>query len=320
MRIVIAGAGAFGTGMAIALANGGADVTLLGRDEQAMKAAQQSRTLPRPKGCVLPERLILTADPNVMRDAAIVLLCVPAQALAQFLDDHRISLERPALVACCKGIDLATLTGPTGVISSAIGGQSPSILTGPSFAADIARGLPTALTLACADPALGARLQDALSTPTLRLYRSEDPLGAELGGALKNVVAIACGACIGAGLGDSARAALMTRGFSEMQRIAGRLGAQPETLTGLSGLGDLALTCTSDLSRNYRYGMSIGSGTAPDENTTVEGRHTARAIAQLARQISIDLPVMAAVDGLVDGRITVARAMDQLLARPLRAE
>lgn len=320
MKIVVAGAGAFGTGMAIALASGGADVTLLGRDAKAMTTARQSRTLPRPSGCTLPERLDLSSDPAIMRDAAIVLLCVPAQSLAPFLKEHRHNLERPALVACCKGIDLATLTGPTEVIFSTVGGHSPSILTGPSFAADIARGLPTALTLACADPALGRRLQDALSTPTLRLYRSEDPLGAELGGALKNVVAIACGACIGAGLGDSARAALMTRGFSEMQRIAGRLGAQPETLTGLSGLGDLALTCTSDLSRNYRYGMSIGGGTAPAKGTTVEGRHTAKAIAQLARKIDIDLPVMAAVDALVDGRITVGRAMDQLLARPLRAE
>lgn len=320
MRIVVAGAGAFGTAMAIALANGGADVTLLGRDVGSIRAAEQSRTLPRPEGCILPESLMLSSDPSTMTEAGIVLLCVPAQALSGFLSNHRDELAQAALVACCKGIDLSTLTGPTGLISSVIDGQSPAILTGPSFAADIARGLPTALTLACTDASLGAELQDALSTPTLRLYRSEDPLGAELGGALKNVVAIACGACIGAGLGDSARAALMTRGFAEMQRVAQRLGARPETLTGLSGLGDLALTCTSDLSRNYRHGLSIGRGIAPEADATVEGRHTASAIARLARKVGLDLPVMMAVDGLVDERITVARAMDQLLARPLRAE
>jgi glycerol-3-phosphate dehydrogenase (NAD(P)+) len=320
MKIVVAGAGSFGTAMAIALSKGGAEVTLLGRDKKAMSEAEQSRTMPRPEGCHLPPDLRLSSDPATMSVAQIVLICVPSQALGRFLSDHAPHLGNAALVACCKGIDLVTLTGPTGLISSAIGDQSPSILTGPSFAADIAEGLPTALTLACTDAGLGARLQDALSTPSLRLYRSEDPLGAELGGALKNVVAIACGACIGAGLGDSARAALMTRGFSEMQRMAQELGARPETLTGLSGLGDLALTCTSDLSRNYRYGMSIGRGMIPETGTTVEGRHTARAIVKLARQRGIDLPVMTAVDGLVDGRITVGSAMDQLLARPLRAE
>ena len=320
MKIVVAGAGSFGTAMSIALSKGGAEVTLLGRDKKAISEAEQSRAMPRPEGCYLPPDLRLSSDPAAMGDAQIILICVPTQALGRFLSDHAPHLGNAALVACCKGIDLVTLTGPTGLISSAIGGQSPSILTGPSFAADIAEGLPTALTLACTDAALGARLQDALSTPSLRLYRSEDPLGAELGGALKNVVAIACGACIGAGLGDSARAALMTRGFSEMQRMAQELGARPETLTGLSGLGDLALTCTSDLSRNYRFGMSIGRGMLPEEGTTVEGRHTARAIANLARKLGIDLPVMTAVDGLVDGRITVRTAMDQLLARPLRAE
>ena len=320
MKMVVAGAGSFGTAMAIALSNGGADVTLLGRDKAAILEAERSRTMPRPEGCDLPAGLSLSSDPATMEDARIVLICVPAQALGRFLSDHEVNLGRAALVACCKGIDLATLTGPTELISSAIGGQSPSVLTGPSFAADIARGLPTALTLACTDAALGTWLQDALSTPTLRLYRSEDPLGAELGGALKNVVAIACGTCIGAGLGDSARAALMTRGFSEMQRVAGELDAKPETWTGLSGLGDLALTCTSDLSRNYRFGISIGRGVRPEDGTTVEGRHTARAITKLARKLDVDLPVMTAVDGLVAGRITVGAAMDQLLARPLRAE
>ena len=206
------------------------------------------------------------------------------------------------------------------MIAGTIGGKDPAILTGPSFAADIAVGLPTALTLACGNEALGTQLQDALSTSTFRLYRSADPLGAELGGALKNVVAIACGACIGAGLGDSARAALMTRGFAEMQRLAARLGADAATLAGLSGLGDLALTCTSDLSRNYRFGRTLGEGGPAADGTTVEGRHTARAVARLADRLGEDLPVMMAVDALVDGRLTVAETLETLLARPLRAE
>lgn len=320
MKIVVAGAGAFGTGLAIALATSDRNVTLLGRDEVVISRARQSRRMPKPEGAILPTTLDLSCDPGIMRSADIVLLCVPAQSLGSYLAEHRIELEHAALVACCKGIDLKSLTGPTGVVSSVIEGSTPSILTGPSFAADIARGLPTALTLACADEKLGRTLQDALSTPCLRIYRSSDPLGAELGGALKNVVAIACGACIGAGLGDSARAALMTRGFAEMLRLARRLDAMPETLTGLSGLGDLALTCTSEQSRNYAYGLDLGRGTHSEQGTTVEGRDTARALVALARKLDLDLPVMAAVEALVSGRITVADALDQLLARPLRAE
>jgi len=204
--------------------------------------------------------------------------------------------------------------------SSALPGAQSAVLTGPSFAADIAAGLPTALTLACADPAAGAALQEALSTPALRLYRSSDPLGAELGGALKNVIAIACGAAIGAGLGDSARAALMTRGFAEMRRISARLGADAETLTGLSGFGDLTLTCTSAQSRNFRFGAALGQGAAPEAGQTVEGTHTARAMVQIADRLGEDTPVIAAVHALVTGKSTVAEAMDTLLARPLRAE
>ena len=319
MRIVIAGAGAFGTALAIALRTGGADVTLLGRSTDQMDAIRHLGENPRLPRCPIPARLPLTADPDDLDAADCVLLAVPAQSLAEYLHRHRGRLARKPLVACCKGIDLDSLEGPTGIIARATEGQ-PAILTGPSFAADIARGLPTALTLAAEDDTLGARLQDALSTPVLRLYRSTDPLGAELGGALKNVIAIACGAAIGAGLGDSARAALMTRGFAELTRIATRLGARAETLTGLSGLGDLALTCTSDLSRNYRYGLALGKGGSLAEGVTVEGRATAQAMARLAARMGEDLPVVAAVDALVEGRITVAQALDRLLARPLRAE
>jgi glycerol-3-phosphate dehydrogenase (NAD(P)+) len=217
-------------------------------------------------------------------------------------------------------MDVATGLGPTGLIARSCPDTTSAILTGPSFARDIALGLPTALTLACGGEAVGAALQAALSTPTLRLYRSTDPVGAELGGALKNVIAIGCGAVMGAGLGESARAALMTRGFAEMNRLAPALGARPETLAGLSGFGDLALTCTSAQSRNYRYGESLGRGADFDPAITVEGAATARAVLARARALGIDMPVTAAVVALVAGELRVTEAMDMLLSRPLKEE
>ena len=195
-----------------------------------------------------------------------------------------------------------------------------SLLTGPSFATDIAAGLPTALAIACADADAGAQLQSDLTTSTLRLYRTTDMIGAETGGALKNVMAIACGAVIGAGLGDSARAALMTRGFAEMQRFALSKGAEPETLAGLSGFGDLALTCTSGQSRNYRLGLSIGRGETFDPTVTVEGAATARAMNDEAIRLGLDMPITRCVVALLDGKMKITDAMAHLLSRPLKEE
>ena len=237
------------------------------------------------------------------------------QALAGFAASNDLSGR--IAVACCKGIDMTTGLGPSKILADA---KQAAVLTGPSFADDIARGLPTALTLACADASAAKALQQQMSTPTLRLYRTTDVAGAELGGALKNVVAIGCGAVIGAGLGDSARAALMTRGFAEMRKLAATYGAQPETLTGLSGLGDLALTCTSEASRNYRLGLALGAGTDFDGNITVEGAATARALRNLAAKVGLDLPVCLTVADLVDGNVDIGGAMDRLMARPLREE
>jgi len=195
-----------------------------------------------------------------------------------------------------------------------------AMLTGPSFAVDIATHLPTALTLACANTDDGLYLQSCISTPTLRLYLSSDVIGAELGGGLKNVIAIACGVCIGAGFGESARAALITRGFAEMQRIGASLGAKPETLMGLSGFGDLVLTCTSDQSRNYRFGMSIGARLPFDRSTTVEGAATAISVVKLAQKYGLDLPICGAVAALTTGEIDPDTALATLLSRPLRSE
>jgi glycerol-3-phosphate dehydrogenase (NAD(P)+) len=249
-----------------------------------------------------------------------VLLAVPAQALRGFLAEHAAALADKPLIACGKGIDLETLEGPSAVIARAVPSALPLVLTGPSFAADIARGLPTALTLACLDEGEAARLQALLSTPVLRLYRTKDLVGAEFGGALKNVVAIACGACIGGGFGESARAALLTRGFAEMRRLASACGAEDGTLMGLSGLGDLVLTATSEGSRNYRYGLALGRGEPFEAGVTVEGAATARAVARLAERLGLDLPVARVVAALVEGRSDVPEALRRLLDRPLKAE
>ncbi len=311
MTIAILGAGAFGAALAATLGRT-TDVVLWGRN-------QTGRAIARLPGIELPETVTVTAEIADTDAAGVLLLALPMQTLAHFVDTHLGRLTGRPLVACCKGVDLQSGLGPVEILARA-GGPAPAVLTGPSFAADIAIGLPTALTLACTDDQLGARLQGQLSTPTLRLYRTTDVIGAELGGALKNVIAIASGVVIGAGLGDSARAALMTRGYAEMQRLALAHGARPETLAGLSGLGDLVLTCTSDHSRNFRFGRALGQGSAFDPATTVEGAATARAVARIAREEKIDMPISTMVAALVDGKIGLTDAMQSLLSRPLKPE
>jgi glycerol-3-phosphate dehydrogenase (NAD(P)+) len=217
-------------------------------------------------------------------------------------------------------VDLTTGLGGYSVLRSVYKIGPSGLLTGPSFAVDIASGLPTALTLAAEGQEDVSAWQAALSTETLRLYTSGDPVGAELGGALKNVIAIACGATIGAGLGQSARAALITRGQAEIMRYALKLGAQPETLAGLSGFGDLCLTCTSEKSRNYQFGLALGQGQVFDNAVTVEGRATALALLPIMERLDIDMPITKAVAGLCLGTVTVAQALAALMARPLRKE
>jgi glycerol-3-phosphate dehydrogenase (NAD(P)+) len=316
---LICGAGAFGTALAVTLARTG-PVTLWARDAghagEMRRTGRNARRLP---DIDLPEGVTVISG-EVPKGHAPCLLAVPMQSLGGFLTDHRNALDARPLVACCKGMDLATGLGPTGLIAQACAGAAPAILTGPSFARDIALGLPTALTLACGDDGTGRALQSALTTRTLRLYRTTDTIGAELGGALKNVIAIGCGAVMGAGLGESARAALMTRGFAEMNRFAQALGAQRDTLAGLSGFGDLALTCTSGQSRNTAYGYSLGSGEAFASGITVEGAATARAVLARARALDLDMPITHAVTALVTGELRVAQVVDMLLSRPLKEE
>jgi glycerol-3-phosphate dehydrogenase (NAD(P)+) len=311
--IAVLGAGAFGTALAVALAAKG-EVTLWGR-----RIDWQGEN-PRLPGVAVPAPVRATEDLGAALAADTLLLALPAQKLGGFLAEHGARMAGKRLVSTAKGIDLGTLRGPSALIAGAAPGAVVAVLTGPSFAADIARGLPTALTLACADAGAGAALQEALATPVLRLYRTTDVVGAELGGALKNVMAIAAGAVIGAGLGDSARAAIITRGFAEMTRLAVHLGARGETLTGLSGLGDLVLTCSSEQSRNFRFGQALGAGEAFEAGVTVEGAATAEALARLAAAEGLDLPLAAMVARLAGGAISVEKAMEHLLARPLKEE
>ncbi|NRB18191.1 MAG: NAD(P)-dependent glycerol-3-phosphate dehydrogenase [Rhodobacteraceae bacterium] len=320
MSISVLGSGAFGTALAISLAGNG-PVTLWARDPQQAKALQAAReNVKRLPGVPLPDTLSITDSITEAAQNQTLLLAVPMQRLRSLLNDHCDILDGKTLVACCKGIELNTGLGPIAVLHQALPNAQVALLTGPSFAADIARGLPTALTLACQDAQLGKQLQQQLTTKNLRLYRTTDTIGAEQGGALKNVMAIACGAVIGAGLGDSARAALMTRGYAEMQRMALACGARPETLAGLSGFGDLTLTCSSDLSRNYQLGLAIGRGETFDPTITVEGAATARAAAAKASEMKIDMPITQTVTNLVGQRLTIADAVAQLLARPLKEE
>ncbi|WP_300033091.1 NAD(P)H-dependent glycerol-3-phosphate dehydrogenase [uncultured Roseobacter sp.] len=320
MSVSVLGSGAFGTALALSLA-GQMPVTLWARDAGHAQQMQTERCNRRRLGdFAFPETLTVTDDLHSTAQADTLLLALPLQQLRGFLTGAGDALSTQTLVACCKGMELRSGAAPHEIIDQTLPHATPAILTGPGFARDIAAGLPTAMTLACADPGQASRLQALLSGATLRLYRSTDMTGAALGGALKNVVAIACGAAMGAGLGESARAALMTRGNAEMARLAERRGADPATLSGLSGFGDLVLTCTSEQSRNYRYGLAIGASRSFDQNTTVEGAATALAMHSVAQENDLDLPITSAVAGLVENRLDVAEAMSRLLSRTLKEE
>lgn len=316
MTVAILGAGAFGTALACALGT----AQLWARDgDHAAKIASSRQNARRLPGIDLPDGVRVTSDLDQI-DAEIMLMAMPMQQMRGFLQNHANWLSSRILVACSKGVDMELLIGPVGVIEQALPETRAAILTGPSFAADIARGLPTALTLAARSDGLAEMLQTRLSTENLRLYRNTDVVGAELGGALKNVIAIAAGMVIGAGFGESARAALMARGYAEMQRLALDLGADAETLAGLSGLGDLVLTCGSEKSRNFRYGLALGADGDFDVNTTVEGAATARAVARLANERGVDMPITRMVAAVLDGMLTLTEAKGALLARPLTME
>lgn len=320
-EISVLGAGAFGTALAISLAQSGRKVTLWARSAEAATAMQKQRgNALRLPDKPFPEPLDVTSDLAMATAAPILLLAVPMQQLARFAEENKAQFQQKTLVSCCKGVDLKTGRGPIAVLEDTVPDATVAILSGPSFAVDIADGLPTALTLATRDKTVAVALQTRLSTDNIRLYTSLDPVGVEFGGALKNVIAIACGLAIGAGFGESARAALMTRGFAEMQRLAVKQGADPMTLAGLSGFGDLVLTCTSEKSRNYSHGLKLGRGAEIDPSVTVEGVATAKAVAHLSATLGVDMPITTAVTQILNGNLSISETVELLLSRPLKRE
>ncbi len=321
--VAVLGAGAWGTALALTMWRAGYDAVLWARDGQLAQeithAHRNSRYLP---GVALDARLAARDDmAAVLVGADCVLAAVPAQSMRGVLAAAGEMLgPKVPVVLCAKGIERESGRLMSQVARDVLPENPLAALSGPSFAADVANGLPTAVTVAAHEGALAADLAARLSAPNLRCYSSDDLTGVEIGGALKNVLAIAAGATSGAGLGASAVAAITTRGFVEMRRIGTALGARAETLMGLSGLGDLILTCGSAQSRNFAYGLALGRGESLEGRPLAEGAFTAAIAARIARERALDAPITAAVTDMLEGRMTVQNAMQALLTRPLKSE
>lgn len=319
-NIAVIGAGAWGTALANAAARARRRVVLWGRNAQTITAMQQSRESAHLPGLKLADSIAVTADLAQATRADALLLVVPAQSIRATVAmiAPQVAATTP-LILCAKGIERGTRKFMSEVALEAAPHARVAVLSGPSFAEDVARGLPTAVTLAAHDETLAMDLARALGSPTFRPYHSTDVRGAEIGGAAKNVLAIAAGIVAGRALGASAQAALVTRGFAELVRFGRAFGAQLETLSGLSGLGDLILTCSSPQSRNYSFGFALGRGEAVHGKLT-EGQFTAVVIAELAEAHGIDMPIAAAVHAILDNVLTIDDAIAALLARPFKGE
>lgn len=313
--IAVVGAGAWGTALAIQAARAGRRVALWARHPSGIGAEN-----PRLPGFRLPAAVSVTGE---LPTAPLVLLAVPLQHLRSVA--ARLPPGGP-LVVCAKGVEAGTSRLPLEVLAEVWPGRGAAVLTGPTFAHEIAAGLPAAAVAAAADPALREAVAAALGTPEFRIYGNDDPVGAEVGGAAKNVVAIAAGTVIGAGLGENARAALVTRGLAELARLAAALGGRADTVAGLSGLGDLMLTCTGAASRNYSLGLALGHGEQLDQvlgrrgGAVTEGVATAPALVARAAEAGAELPICAAVAAMVTGACTLQQAMQTLLSRPRKHE
>jgi glycerol-3-phosphate dehydrogenase (NAD(P)+) len=322
--IGVVGAGAWGTALALAAARAGNVVTVWAREPEVVAAVEAHReNRPFLPGHRWPDTMRATNSLADLAESDAILLAAPAQALRAVSQNLRpvLDVSAPVLI-CAKGMERRTGLLMSEVAAQELAGSPIGLLSGPSFAADVARGLPTAITLALPDPDLGQALAKALGSPGFRPYFTEDVIGVSVGGAIKNVLAIACGIVEGKGLGDSARAALTARGFAEMVRFGGAIGARPETLTGLSGLGDLILTCNSRQSRNFSLGVALANGKVSGDGADplAEGAETAGALSERAQTMGIDMPIAAAVAAILDGGLTVDAAIQQLLSRPLRLE
>ncbi|KYG22754.1 glycerol-3-phosphate dehydrogenase [Bradyrhizobium sp. AT1] len=319
--VAVIGAGAWGTALATVAARAGRTVTLWARNAEHAARIASTRDNPRLPGVRIAPEIVVTSDLAAASRAEMLLIATPAQHLrgaVNLLAPH-LRGELP-IVAAAKGIEHGTHKFMTDVIAEAAPHAQPAILSGPSFADDVARGLPTAVTLAAKDEALASHLVQALGSPTFRPYHSTDIRGVEIGGAAKNVLAIAVGIAVGRKLGASAQAALTTRGFAELTRLGRALGARSETLAGLSGLGDLILTCASPQSRNFALGLALGRGEQPPAGKLAEGEFTAPVLIELAASQGIEMPVSEAVASILSGRSTIDAAISGLLTRPFKSE
>jgi glycerol-3-phosphate dehydrogenase (NAD(P)+) len=322
-RIAVIGAGAWGTALALTCIRAGRNVTLWEPDAATARKLAANRESPFLPGVPIDEQITLATNLREAAGAPAILLVVPAQAVRTVSTSLAplIAAGTPVVV-CAKGIEQGTEKFMTEVVAECAPSATPAILSGPSFAADVARGLPTAVTLAATDEKLAAELARAIGSAGFRPYHSSDVRGVEIGGAAKNVLAIAAGAVTGRGLGASAQAALTTRGFAELVRFGRAYGAKPETMMGLSGLGDLLLTCSSPQSRNFSFGVNLGRGQRPEaiHGGLAEGVFTAPVLLTMARERAVDMPIAAAVAALLDGTMSVDQAIESLLTRPLKAE
>ncbi len=317
--IAVIGAGAWGTALAIHAASAGRQVVLWARDAATAAAIEQTRLNPRLPGHRLPGAIRVTANLPAQADA--ILLAVPLQHLRGVAS--RLPSSDAPLVVCAKGVEAGTSLLPLEVLAEIWPDRPAAVLTGPNFAHEVAAGMPAAATLASTETTVRDAVAEALATPSFRLYGNDDTVGAQIGGAAKNVIAIAAGAVIGAGLGENARAALITRSLAELSRLTIALGGRAETVMGLSGLGDLLLTCTGPSSRNFSLGLALGRGQAladilASRETVTEGVTTAPAL--VARAAGVDMPICAAVAALLAGRVTLTEAITALLTRPRRDE
>jgi len=324
-HIAVIGAGAWGTALAFTCARAGRKVTLWEHDAaNAEQLANKRESLYLP-GVRLDDGIAVVRDLAQAARADALLLVVPAQHVRSVTSALKLLLvARTPLIVCAKGIERGTKKFMSEVIAECAPDAVPAILSGPSFARDVALGMPTAVTLAASDGKLAGELAQAVSSATFRPYHSSDVRGVEIGGAAKNVLAIAAGIVSGRGLGYSATAALTTRGFAELVRFGRACGGKPETMMGLSGLGDLILTCTSPQSRNFSFGVNLGQGKKPGEihRTTglAEGTFTASVLLEMARDRSVDMPISSAVAAVIAEKMSVDAAIESLLARPLKAE
>jgi len=326
-RIGVIGGGAWGTALAQRLALAGRDTSLWAYEDQCVsninKKKENSQYLP---GINLHDNIVATSNIQDLGDMDAIFSVAPAQHTRNILEEFSPFIrEGLPIVLCSKGVEISSHSFMSQVLNQILPKSVAAVLSGPSFAIDVARGLPTAVTLACENQVIGQKLVEAIGAPTFRPYLTEDLIGTEVGGAVKNVLAIACGIVIGKGLGKSAHAAVIARGYAEMTRFGIALGCKPETLRGLCGLGDLVLTCSSEQSRNMSCGLSLGKGMTLKEiissrSSVTEGVATAPVLEAMAKKLKIDMPICTAMSHILSGKIGVDEAIKQLLSREITTE